>query len=449
MTSDITPEPLEDGTESPEPQVPAPLDAWAADQLPGDQAAVMEEPTVVAEVATPTESQSAPLVAVRALLKGFTDASEEAAILGLLGELTAGQVDELALDAKLLETLISSVDNHLRGKNYSDDLMIWFAGRLADISIQGRANLLHALQKEASGKAATALIEAVFLGTNGEQLTALKNALDAGEDHLDLEELVFHQVDGASRARIVAHIAREAGDIHNDEVKILSDFDDTVQAGMKDELHPTGIIYPGVVEFWKALDAGSTEKPFSIGDLALITARPGAAFGVVENQLRGTLRNIGAVQPSVITGTISGLRSHKAMAKAKLVSIANFAQLYPEYPWVFIGDSGQGDVLVAEELYQRWPDKTRAAFIHDVTLPTDDVSAPKYDREEYAAKGVYFFDTYIGAALKAHELGLITAGALAEVATATQSGYMEITWDTAAQQGRLTQCLRADLDALG
>ncbi|MDR0837246.1 MAG: App1 family protein [Propionibacteriaceae bacterium] len=396
-----------------------------------------------------TIADSAPLVAVRALLKGFTDASEEAAVLGLLNELTAAQVDELTLDAKLLETLISSIDNHLRGKHYSDDLMVWFASRFGDASIQGRANLLHALAKDASGKAASVLIEAIFLGTFGQELTTLKNALDAGEDHLDLEELVFHQVGGASRKRIIAHIAEQAGEIHNDEVKILSDFDDTVQAGMRDELHSTGIIYPGVVEFWKALDAGNTDKPFSIGDLVLITARPGAAFGVVENQLRGTLRNIGAVQPSVITGTISGLRSHKAMAKTKLAAIENFAQLYPEYPWVFIGDSGQGDVLVAEELHQRWPEKTKATFIHDVTLPTDDVSAPKYDRDEQAAKDIHFFDTYIGAALKAHQLGLITAQSLAEVVTATQQGYADLTWDTSVQQGRLTQCLRADLDALG
>ena len=57
------------------------------------------------------------------------------------------------------------------------------------------------------------------------------------------------------------------------------------------------------------------------------------------------------------------------MADKKLSNIGMYTQLFPEYQFVWLGDSGQGDVLVAKALIAEFTAKGMQpplVFIHDV-----------------------------------------------------------------------------------
>ncbi len=88
--------------------------------------------------------------------------------------------------------------------------------------------------------------------------------------------------------------------------------------------------------------------------------------------------------------------------------------LYPEHRYVFLGDSGQGDALLAARLMAERASVMRGVFIRNI-LPTD-----AQGRAAWAAKGGPLFDTYVGAALHAFELGLISREGLARVACAAR-----------------------------
>jgi phosphatidate phosphatase APP1 len=51
----------------------------------------------------------------------------------------------------------------------------------------------------------------------------------------------------------------------------------------------------------------------------------------------------------------------------KLENFTRFAALYPEFQFVFFGDSGQGDALLASNLLHAFPNRVLGTFIHDVT----------------------------------------------------------------------------------
>ncbi|MDR1355388.1 MAG: App1 family protein [Propionibacteriaceae bacterium] len=394
-----------------------------------------------------TQLESAEIAAIRALLRGFTSISEELTILRLVATLTAEQLNELCHDTPLIDELLDSIDNHLGAKPYSDQLLELFTEkRSADLDLPSRANLLHAIQRHLSGHSAERATELTLCAATGKELSALKNLIDATSDHFDLERLVFHFITNkAVRRRILEHIANEATKVKGSEIKILTDFDDTAVATLNDELHPTGSVYPGVVEFWTALDAGPTNTPLSLGDLVVVTARPTAMLGLVEKRLHQHLHDIGMSGASVLTGSLAAVFSDVGMSKQKLAVVEHLAELFPEYELVFIGDSGQGDVYVAEQLYKQFGERIKGVFIHDVSLPPDEISPPKYDRGALAAKGIYFFDTYAGAASKASKLGLISTTGLTAVLTAVKTGYAALQWQNTQQKAVLLELLKREL----
>ena len=72
---------------------------------------------------------------------------------------------------------------------------------------------------------------------------------------------------------------------------------------------------------------------------------------------------------SALPGTVLSLLallSKEAMAEHKVHNIDHYRQLFGEYQLLFVGDSGQADVLVAEHLVTRHPEAIRLVLIHDV-----------------------------------------------------------------------------------
>lgn len=371
------------------------------------------------------------------LMDGHTDRAEERRILDLLRR-APGPVLEAALRRTDLSALLGDVDDHLGGPQRRSELLLLLAkARLAHLSVATRAALVDALQAGRTDEADERAIRDVFLGTRGADLTALKNAIDAGGDHHDLEQLVFHDLDDDDlRDELLAHVAREAAAAPPGELKVLSDMDDTLYRNWVDERYPAKAVYPGVLAFYRELDLGidGAGRP---GDIVFLTARPGDRAGVVEGRTIATLAGLGVPRCVVLTGSLGAITSDEAIARGKLESFARYARLFPECGFVFTGDSGQGDAIAAAGMVADHAEVTRAVFIHDVAATDAD------GRAAWAGRGVPFFDTYVGAALQALEAGLLTTAGLARVARAALTDLDALAFDDPAMRAaRRAELLR-------
>ncbi|MCC6558682.1 MAG: hypothetical protein IT372_37580 [Polyangiaceae bacterium] len=301
-------------------------------------------------------------------------------------------------------------------------------------AIRLRAARVAELQRGSTSAAEEAEIVEIFLCTRGADLTALKNAIDAGGDHLDLQQLVFHDIDDdGRRAALLDHFAREA--VPCGEIKILSDIDDTIYANWKDGRYPKKTVYPGVLQLHKELDRGPGEQRGRSGDLTFVTARPGDRAGLVESLTFGTLVGLGVESATILTGGLTSLLSNRSIARRKLESFHEYLKLYPEYGFVFIGDSGQGDIHFGQDMLAAAPLVVRIVLIHDV------VATPEERRRELAQGGVRLFDTYVGAAAEALSLALVSPAGAARVAHAARADLAAIAFDSEQQ----AEARRADL----
>jgi hypothetical protein len=201
-------------------------------------------------------------------------------------------------------------------------------------------------------------------------------------------------------------------------------------------------VYPGVLAFYDELDRGAAAQADPPGDLTFLTARPDEATGIVKDRTHATLRENGVKEASILLGSLTGLINHEAMARKKMENFEHYGRIYPEYDFTWVGDSGQGDALLGEMMLSKYPERVKGVFIHDV------VNLSPEQRDEMKAKGVRVFDTYVGAAVEAHELGLISDDGLARVSSAAQNGFDAIEWDTTEQREKAFGLLQRDLERL-
>lgn len=158
----------------------------------------------------------------------------------------------------------------------------------------------------------------------------------------------------------------------------------------------------------------------------------------------------------------------------KLENFSRFASLFPEFKFVFFGDSGQGDALLASRLLESFPAQVVGTFIHDVN-PTSTITGDGRLKAVYAQyvdvwharmvpfdgltfmlnelsrSGVDFYLTYAGAAFAAHKKGLITETEMIEVVDATKkdlNGLPFIRPDGAVMKARRLEELERDIAAI-
>jgi hypothetical protein len=385
---------------------------------------------------TPPRPVEASVALVRNLLRGRTDRRAEAEILAILRTATAPELAEILAQVDLA-ALIGGLDDRVFGPDHRRALLeLLTVARLAELGVGTRARLVAALAERMSGDAVRAL-RAVVLDTRGADLTFVKNAIDGGWCRHDLKRLVFHEIRSAEvRAEILAHIAAEAAASPSGEIKVLSDVDDTFFANWKDDRFPPKTVYPGVRQFYAELDRGPHEIPGRPGDLAFLTARP----GMFESSTARTLRERGVVLPTILEGSTLSCLCNRMIAGKKLDNFERYRALYPEYGFVLIGDSGQGDVRLAERMLASAPDAVRAAFIHDV------VATPPDRREACRPRRIFFFDTYLGATLEAWRIGLVQREALDRVAEVAAREIAEVAFVSEAQRDARRQDLARDVD---
>lgn len=367
------------------------------------------------------------LTRLRTLLRGHTDRHDERAILDLLATASPSALDALVRTVDLA-TLFGAVDDRFHGPQHRTELdQLLTEKRLADLGVGARVALLRALQRGRTSAADEAAIGAILCGTRGPPLARLKAAFDAGDDYRDLHQLVFSDVDDdALRRRIVAHLAAEAPSLPAART-LLSDIDDTFYANWKDDRFPGKTVYPGVHAFYEALSP----------DVVFVTARPGDRAGLVEDHTLSALRERGLARPRALCGTFSSALGNDRIARQKYKSFCEYRSVYPERRFVFVGDSGQGDVAFGRMLLDDPSGSVDAVFIHDV------VATPAVERARLAGCNVHLFETYVGAALVAHGLGLADAVALARVVEAAHEALAAVRFDSEAQKhDRLAELAR-------
>ncbi|MFP2926150.1 phosphatase domain-containing protein [Pyxidicoccus sp. 3LG] len=377
------------------------------------------------------------LETLRALMAGHTDTSEERRILELLTGASAAELNFLLANVDL-EALLSDMDDRVIGPDHHTALLdLLCVKRAAELSLPVRASLVTALQSGSTHAQAEQRIRDLFLGLHGRELTAFKNLLDSGGNHQDLEKLLFDDVDDPGlREEILAHIRREAESTPSGENKVLSDIDDTFYANLKDKRYPSKTVYPGVLAFYAELDRGPGIIPGRDGDLTFVTARPMDALGVVENMTLETLREHGVPPPAVLSGSFAHLLGNSRIADKKFDNFQRYLRAFPEYGFVFVGDSGQGDVEFGDRMLAAAPQGVHAVFIHDV------VDTPEATRQTWRDKRIYFFDTYVGAAVEAFQRGVISRDGVARVARAAQESFEGIRFDSPGQR----EARRLELD---
>lgn len=375
---------------------------------------------------------------LRSLLRGRAGRRAEAEILEVLDAAAAPELDEV-LSQIDLSALVRALDDRVFGTDNRRALLSLLSeARLGDLRVETRARLVSALAERLRGDAVRA-IRAVLLGTRGAELTFIKNAVDAGLCRHDLVRLVFHEISSREiREEILAHVAAEAARAPCGEVKVLSDVDDTFYANWKDDRYPPKTVYPGVRQLYAELDRGPEEAPGRPGDLAFLTARP----RMLEPKTARSLQERGVDLPTILEGSTLSCLSSRWIAGKKLERFEQYRALYPEYGFVLIGDSGQGDVRLAEGMLEAAPEAVRGTFIHDV------VAMPEERRRELRGRRIFDFDTYLGAALEAYRLGLVHRDGLDRVAAAATRELAEVPFASVGQRAARAAELERDLEQL-
>jgi hypothetical protein len=385
------------------------------------------------------DAVDAKIAEIERLRQGHTDRSEEARILEILSSMAPLELDDAVRRLPLAGLLRDLDDRPIGPKNHAALLDLLAEGRLGDLSVTARVAVIDALQRGKTGRGDERAIVRIFLGTRGAELTALKKAIDDGDDHRDLQQLVHRDIDDAlARRQILDHIRAEALGLEEVHFKILSDIDDTLYCNWVDARYPKKTVYPGVRALYRELDL-APEGTGGFGDLTFLTARPGDRAGIGESITRKSLGERGLPWGKVLTGDFGHLLTHELMAERKYAGFLEYQDLFPEYDFVFIGDSGQGDAIAGGKMMAHPGGLMRAVFIHDV------IGTNEEGRAAWRARGVHFNDTYIGAALDAHALGILAADALARVAREAIEELGRIEFEDEAQREARWEEFRRDV----
>ena len=147
-----------------------------------------------------------------------------------------------------------------------------------------------------------------------------------------------------------------------------------------------------------ALHARSHDTDLS--DVTYITARPHGVRGVIAALTRRNLRNAGVSnKPNVMLGDMTGLLGNKRIAERKFENFKEFAQLFPEYCFVLVGDSGQGDAALGALMLERYPNSFRRFHVTFYLKM-------KQQEMDYANEQGFDFFARMSCALRAHRDGL-------------------------------------------
>ncbi|KAK2196116.1 hypothetical protein BdWA1_002716 [Babesia duncani] len=257
-----------------------------------------------------------------------------------------------------------------------------------------------------------------------------------------MEKTAFGLAKASNDARLMRSAIPQVLDIKNTSLdwgptQVIIDIDDTVKSsggyklfnvplGGVDTQYGRGELYPGSFQFILELamyKMGRNRKPLL---LAVLTTRipqvPIAPDSILNRRLREVAEKRGVLnwgidcENKIFYSTLKEWVFNETRGEKKFV---NFRKLHrivtnenANARYIWIGDTGDKDLEAGEMMINYFPGKIRAVFMHCVTphamheMPND-----------YYLKSVpvLFFKTYVGAAKKALEHGLLNHNALSRI----------------------------------
>lgn len=333
-------------------------------------------------------------------------------------------------------------------------------------------------------------MERLLLSVTPDDLPLFKFVLEYDGDYKDMVEYVFGDIDDKKcQDRIIRHLqtAKPQGGI-----KVLSDVDDTMYANLIDDRYPGKTLYPGVLEFFDSLK----HEPFDLPVIPVtaLSARPNPIAGILEESSLKSLAEFkdstgrrlcpGALSGdlgSSFIGTVETILREKLyplhdkiphgqeneIGKVKYMNFKKFSKVYPEYRFVFVGDSGQADALTAQIMITNESaeeaSRVVTTFIHDLRQSDADTKSvsPAFKnlrpdivtgKTSSQGRGVIVFRNYIDAAVSAYLHSetlenLITAEELANITRAALKQFQVINFQgKGASAKRLREQYRQDAE---
>lgn len=246
--------------------------------------------------------------------------------------------------------------------------------------------------------------------------------------------------------------------------QVISDVDDTLKSsgGVKigdialggiDTQYKRGDFYPGVFQFMFELSISSFESEVMIHKskeisqekndglappkVAVLTARA-EEFKIAlelkeDSKLAKAFRKTGEESGveqwglgPVLYGSVAEwvIQDRKGLRK-----FSNFERLIGQDPtgeimeYVYVGDTGELDQEAGETMLREYPEVVKAVFLHVVSEePSPAIPA----RKLINGRPVIFFRTYVGAAVSACKLGLISESAMMRIVVAAQQSLDDV-----------------------
>jgi hypothetical protein len=268
--------------------------------------------------------------------------------------------------------------------------------RVADLSVDAKKKVCLGLSPRLPRD--LKMFKSILCGTAGNELSELKLFIDNNLTRYSLGDVLskMNLVDGFD---CLEHFADEAENLsfEKEQVRLISDIDDTIICNLLDYKYPRGTLYPGALPFVSSVSPQGA---------VFLTARPKSLRLMTRRSLN--THGIDTSSSTVLFGSLSKILSKSAMASKKLESYTLYRRLYPEFSWVFLGDSGQGDIELAQNIMKYDKKPPKLVLIHDIVLRNLSYKISLEQRKDLQNQGIIVFDNYITAAKLANSHGIIS-----------------------------------------
>jgi len=231
-------------------------------------------------------------------------------------------------------------------------------------------------------------------------------------------------------------------------VKVVTDIDDTVWSsggvrflgiplGGIDNQYKRGQFYPGVMQFGLELSKGGNgakSSRFTVvpSKITVLTARAKEFKFALEIKPSGKLcsayRQLGDVNGmddwgigdvyygSVAEWILQWRKGIRKFSNFELMLRNDISQGYENNKYIIIGDTGEKDEDAAERIISKYPSNIKAVFLHNVyNMKNQYKSNSKPVDRTVSGVPIFYFRTYIGAAVKAYYASIINKDALKRI----------------------------------
>ena len=213
-----------------------------------------------------------------------------------------------------------------------------------------------------------------------------------------MNNIIFKYLKSKDREDILNHI--ESVNINNSnkskKIHIISDIDDTIfpsNTGGTDKSFISYELYPGIIDLFNIFKKESKYITF-------LSARPEIfnnnknLINIPYNLLNGNYYTFLDGSKGLINQSLYGydnVNNYTNIANKKIESYLNYQKIYPEYKFIFFGDLGQGDIIVAKELLKN---NTLIVVLHDIYRNNEWIS-PSRNKEINELKNLFGYRVFI------------------------------------------------------